>query len=204
MTAERDGVRRFTISDGMILVAALGVGLAWTAKLVPYMFKASPVGGGIGVPQLAGWEPLFKATILAMPTLMVLTLTMPILRFRGPRPPWRRLAGQPGVTATLAGLLTIFACAGLYFGTAAVYSRPVLPNWRAMLTVEFFVEMVEVLMIAAPLIGLAVASAWASLLWQRRWRCEASWVDRLGRAVGVGWVGMIPVMGLFWMGYLLR
>jgi hypothetical protein len=39
-----------------------------------------------------------------------------------------------------------------------------------------------------------VALAWALLAITRRWKSEASWIDRLGRMLGVLWIGMTPLM----------
>jgi hypothetical protein len=41
--------------------------------------------------------------------------------------------------------------------------------------------------------GLAVLISWLILQLGGRWRSEASWVDRLGRAIGVAWISVIPI-----------
>jgi len=41
-------------------------------------------------------------------------------------------------------------------------------------------------------IGCAVAAVWAVQVIGGRFRAEPSWIDRLGRALGVFWIGMIP------------
>lgn len=204
MTPARNGVRRFTISDGMILVAALAVGLAWTSKLAPVLFRSFSPGHSLGVSQLERWDLVFMAAVLAMPTLLIVTLVLPVLRLRGPRPTWRRLARQPGMVASLAAVLTLLTIIAVFFLTASLYPRSILPSVREAFTVEYIVGLIEIVMLAAPLIGLAVASVWASLLLQHRWRCEPSLVDRLGRLVGSAWLAMVPIMGVFWMSYYIR
>jgi hypothetical protein len=42
---------------------------------------------------------------------------------------------------------------------------------------------------------VGVALAWSFLVASCKWRAEASWMDRLGRAMGACWVASIP---LFW------
>ena len=37
-------------------------------------------------------------------------------------------------------------------------------------------------------VGWSVLISWTSLLAGRRWRAEATWVDRLGRAAGLCWI----------------
>jgi hypothetical protein len=45
---------------------------------------------------------------------------------------------------------------------------------------------------------MAVLTSWMTLIVGRRWRAEPTWVDRLGRAVGVFWiVAGAVVPGLF-------
>jgi hypothetical protein len=43
------------------------------------------------------------------------------------------------------------------------------------------------------LVGLSIVSSWTTLLVAGRWRPEASWIDRLGRVVAMGWL----LAGLF-------
>jgi hypothetical protein len=54
-------------------------------------------------------------------------------------------------------------------------------------------------MFVPTLIGLAVSVSWMTMLVGRRWRAEPSWVDRLGRSLGVFWImgGLaVTVLGL--------
>jgi hypothetical protein len=49
--------------------------------------------------------------------------------------------------------------------------------------------------------GFAVLAAWLALLLAGRWRAEPSWVDWLGRTLGLCWIATIPVLRL---GYLFK
>jgi hypothetical protein len=49
----------------------------------------------------------------------------------------------------------------------------------------------ENLAVVAVLIGLAVMVAWIVLKAKGQWRPEASWIDRIGRLLGWGWILMI-------------
>jgi hypothetical protein len=39
-------------------------------------------------------------------------------------------------------------------------------------------------------VGIAVTAAWVNLAVCDRWKPEAGWIDRLGRAVGVCWIAI--------------
>src|SRR5262249_47713197 len=41
------------------------------------------------------------------------------------------------------------------------------------------------------IVGAAVLGAWATLLASGRWRCEASWIERLGRVLGCFWIMLV-------------
>jgi len=95
------------------------------------------------------------------------------IRLLGPRPRFRRLARQPGIIAALAAALAL-TLAGIPFG---------LLFWLDESPYEIFL-----LLAVATYPGLAVLVAWMTLLVGRRWRAEPSWVDRLGRTLGVFWI----------------
>jgi hypothetical protein len=40
-------------------------------------------------------------------------------------------------------------------------------------------------------LGCGVGSAWLILALSMRWRAERSWIDRLGRVLGIYWIGMV-------------
>lgn len=50
-------------------------------------------------------------------------------------------------------------------------------------------------------IGAAILSSWATLALSRRWRPQPTWLDRVGRVVGVAWlqVGVVSGLALGWM-----
>ena len=112
------------------------------------------------------------------------TLVVPVLRLRQPRPAWRKLSRQPGMTACVAAMAGMAFCAGVagfavllrwgidgqtQFGSSFWYRTPVLDD----------------IIIYA---GVSVAAVWATQISTGRWRKPADWVDRLGRVLGVIWV----------------
>jgi hypothetical protein len=191
MAGTRLGGRRFTILDGMILIGTTGCGLAWTAGISRKLN---------GLPMLDGswdktWEWVAVITALGMPCLIAWTLTLPILRMLKPRPSCRRTASQPGMTACLSASLGLMALALVFAGVLVSSSiRGKLPGqfWDGLAA-----GLAEWMLMTAPLVGFGVAVAWALLAVQGRWRCEAGWIDRAGRAVGISWLVMIPVIGGF-------
>ena len=49
--------------------------------------------------------------------------------------------------------------------------------------------------------GTAVGAVWVSLLLGGRWKAERSWIDRLGRVIGIGWMALALVYyaGVDWV-----
>ena len=78
-----------------------------------------------------------------------------------------------------------FAVALAFVGLPSVVLAPFL-GWEAIL----WLGLAEPLWLILPFVffGPAVLVSWTTLLLGRRWRAESSWVDRLGRAVGVFWI----------------
>lgn len=181
--------RRFTMLDGMILIAASAVGFWLTRWMAPGMnWEQLPgqIWGLLQNPPRTGWSLRYllgviaELSALAIPSLLAWTLALPILRFRGPRPPWRRVWRQPGLVACAWIVLTLLGEAAL--GAAIVLaskSRAILRGMDAEVLIIFGLVMC----------GLAVVVAWTTLILSRGWRCERSWIDRLGRVLGLAWIG---------------
>ena len=99
---------------------------------------------------------------LLVAVLLGLTLVQPVLRLSRPRPPFREVMRQPGFVACLGVIIGTLIAADLW--------------WLARVDVGFWFTLAAVLFLLWPLLGVYP------------WRPEASWVDRLGRAVGWGWI----------------
>ncbi len=180
--------RRFRLLDAMILVAATAAGCALSQSVCHALvgdlsWETLPeIWNPPYQSSLTGWDVLEERAILVacltMPPVLIWTLALIPIRLVGPRPPFRRLARQPGIMAACATMMAI-AFIGLQFvaGLTVIgwdstwdlvlgYSAPFVPTS----------------------IGLAVSVSWMTLLVVRRWCAEPSWVDRLGRALGVFWI----------------
>ena len=195
----RSEVRRFTIVDGMILVAATAVGLvgarsnviegrdslSWDPTWWSYgNLEAGIVSFAVVIPPAAAW-----------------TAAVVILRLRSPRPRGRRLARQPGMVAAcsaMGAMAVVVALNAMFAGLyrlvrgASIASGNGVLGWCLVYS-----------LILPSILGFVVAASWATLAVGRRWRAEPGWIDRLGRALGVFWIAMIPAMGwvLFYLAF---
>jgi hypothetical protein len=96
--------------------------------------------------------------------LIALTLAQVLVRLRPPRPAWPALLRQPGFLGSCAALIGFCMDKG----------------WVRFLQFES---------VPFPFVtALAVMIAWAALFGLRRSLAEPSWIDRLGRVVGIGWI----------------
>ena len=101
---------------------------------------------------------------VGLPFLVCGTIALLVMRLREPRPPWGGLVKQPGFWGCVAPLAAI--C--------------VLIGWP-----QYGVD------VHRAVVGASVVVAWLALAISRRWRAEASWIDRAGRVVGVLWLATV-------------
>jgi hypothetical protein len=174
--------RRFTLGDGLILIASLALTLSvlrstnWFARIprsVSIWWDARPRFVG-GFPWFFAWGPSARMAVSLMvaefvlllsSVLFGLTLVQPFLRLRRPRPPLRDLARQSGFVV----------CLGVIVGSLIFVDL----EWVARIDVAWGAILASALLLFWPVLGLPP------------WRSEASWIDRLGRAVGWGWIVVI-------------
>jgi hypothetical protein len=176
--------RRFNVGDALVLVAALGISLAatrdrfrtfpartarWTDDYRRFRAElAGPVPMDVEDYRFSVKSLVFyvsdegKAWLISI--LVGLTPAQVILRLRRPRPDRDILSRQPG----------FLGCCAAMIGLAL--DRGWVPHLR-------FGSLVFPILTA-----LGVVIAWTLLFVLRRWRSEKSWLDRLGIAVGIGWI----------------
>jgi hypothetical protein len=198
--------RPLTLMDATVLVAATAIGLgalrAAVGDFTELRYQLAESLRAAGQPP-DGWPPFWWAilsgyglvTTTLLPFCGAWTVALAMLRLRRPRPPRRRLGRQPGTMACFTAALVlvpalvvslwVWAVLGS-FGSIGYDSA----EWHKVLGL-FFV-------LLPALTGFAVLGAWWSLYLGRRWRPEATWIDRVGRALGVYWIGVVllPVWGL--------
>ncbi len=207
--------RRLGMGDLMILIAALGVGM-WSARNLWRGLTDGPPWQSYWLVTPGGLVVAAFLTALAAP----MTLACLALRLRQPRPAWRRIWVQPGAAACLACAL-MFALRAL----ETVVIGPFLATTIGLATAErayrirvsdssliVFVAMRDengvigsaevgggLVVIAASFVyptGYAVAAVWLVQAVSGRWRPEKSWIDRLGRLLGMVWIVVMVLTAL--------
>lgn len=169
--------RRFTILDAMLLVAAAACGIA-VERATDYDLNARLVRAG----TLGGHivAHLDYAQSKYLPFAVTGTIALMVARLVPPRASFPRLSRQPGAVACFVATLTISILAAwvvsVHFFKPARYHRP-FSLWLYSLYVSF-----------------AVIGGWSSLALSGRWRAEPSWVDRVGRFMGIIWIGTLIVV----------
>jgi hypothetical protein len=184
--------RRFRVLDAMILVAAMAVGcgilkglsvitegeLSWHTICREAMreFQATPT---------QEW-PLVTITTFAVvvalvsPFVAMMTLAFLPIRLLRPRPRFRQLARQPGMIGACGACLSLaLIVLTVLCGLVVSVNTGRNPMWFSVEAAVYFSHLC---------VGLSVLASWMTLVVGRRWRAEASWVDRFGRALGVWWV----------------
>jgi hypothetical protein len=139
--------------------------------------------------------PNFLALVFYVPTLLspllgMGSLAVALMHFLPPGTPRPRLRRQPGAVASLTvavamNVLLVFWC--LFLVLDLLHAPIGFDPW-------FLVEgrFQRVYFRLLPFLGLSVAVAWAFLIASGAWRAQRSWLDRLGRALGWGWIACTP------------
>ena len=170
--------RTFNLLDAMVLIAATAAGFAVMRNCSPEEFTSQYTP--IPPPTWLNWSSVVASNcaLYLSPIPAAWTVATLLLRFRSPRPPLRRLMRQPGAVAACAAAPGIAIGAAHYLlelhDAYSVHSAPFRDTTYAL--------------------GWAVGASWIVLALSGRWRPERSWLDRLGLALGVYWVGMIALM----------
>jgi hypothetical protein len=207
--------RGFRVIDGLIAIAVTAIGLAWAMAGWSQTLRSIPAWSWTRKPNPYFWfggDPLYSSVRSLMVTAIYVgtTLAAPwgvalliLRRVRHPLTPFWR-ARRPGALACLAstvclGLILIWQTISpswedlhLLIGppseirTIASFPlhdrNPEIP-WR-MNPDPFLHTAIQMPRLA----GFVVAGAWIALVLAGRWRAERSWIDRLGRGIGVFWI----------------
>jgi hypothetical protein len=183
--------RGFDVLDAVILGAAATAGFALLRAGLGESF-ASTLRHPERIDPAVFYSRILEAGSYATaPFWMTLSPAVLVGAWRRPRPGLRALARQPGIAACLIATLIL----GVHVAGSAVHEMvaPPAPGLAPPLappSPSILQEMLSALawhQIAAPE-GYGVAGAWLALALSRRWRPAPSWIDRLGRVVGAGWI----------------
>ncbi len=175
---KRDSDHNFAMSDGMVLIAAIAVGIAGgrarlTRETMPFAWW------GIGFQDRSAWMAVS------------LSLALVVIGLRWPRPPLRRLAARPGWMAAVAVAVTL----ALVCVDKAEMILLLLSMKSGLPSSGDLIQEIGDRMMTTP--SFAVAGAWAALAIGRRWRPGRRWSDRLGFALGFYWIAFGTVT---WIG----
>jgi hypothetical protein len=165
--------RRFTLLDGLILIAPMAAGLAMVQPFFRdrlFLYGSTPSPRWLGY---AGVGMNLASRFVAMGMLGVL-----VVRLLPPRPRLRRLSRQPGAVACAAGAAAMVV--GGLVAVAFIAFRDQSSRSSGISGWAFFEAR----------IGPAVMASWVALALSRRWRAEPSWVDRAGRILGAYWIAL--------------
>lgn len=176
--------RKFTVRDGVVLIAAVAIGLAWSRGLMEETSYLTGGHGGEGAP----WPPLASTLMLeswwvraSYSFVAALTIGMVWLRAFRPRPGLRRLTRQPGAVAcgAVSAAVLVQMLPKLSGFVYLFYSGE--PWWSKHWVVQGSFE------------SMAVFVAWLLLVLSGRWQHEKGWVDLLGWMLGVFWLVVPPL-----------
>jgi len=171
--ARGDG--RFTILDGMAMVAAAAVGVALARS---YYGEVMSVARIQGRPlDYRGW--VYLTALLALPFAAALAWC----RLGRPFRPTRRLAREPGSVALLAVTVSVIV---VVIDEVLIWTLPSPPGtrfvgapWRP------FIGPAGML---ATITGPAICATWSLQCLAAYWRPHSGWIDRAGRALGITWI----------------
>lgn len=193
----RTAPRRPTVSDAMLLVAAIAIGLAWVQanKVANDNYRA--VLGPMSFIHEMVWtrfEKTWTSLRSYLPCVVTLMTGILLVGLRRPRPDLPRLMRQPGFVACCAVVLSL----AIEIARAQILTlRLIVRHGGAIEAHDHhyrFVWWETMLPRVAPVeVGLIVAAAWTTLILGSRWRPRPQWLDRTGIALGVFWIAWAVV-----------
>ncbi|WP_422931931.1 hypothetical protein [Singulisphaera sp. PoT] len=166
--------RHLTLADLMILVVAMAIG---SLILRPYMagFRQQlSISPSLYPGPQDPWRLLAWAQGPGSCFVIPCMAAMVVIRLRNPRP--RLFQLQPGFVACAVTLIALLP------GIAWILTIQHRPGFQRATGFE------QIWTLCTYWVDTAVPGAWFALYLSRRWRPEASWVDRTGRALGLYWI----------------
>jgi hypothetical protein len=163
-------------SFGMMGVYTAGplIGVSWKLMFPPEYSIEVWIATRTTSGRATGYAASQEAYVLLFPILACFSVALLFCRILRPRPDRATLWRQPGWWASFAVTISIVAGAAL-----DSYAQLRVPT------------------VVAP---AAVLVAWLTLWAARKWSADKTWVDRLGRFLGVCWIVVIP---LYVVGFML-
>jgi hypothetical protein len=188
-------VRRFTLADAMILVAAVAAGLAFSRAWLRCATERAMYSSAI-FPR-DSWPPLATVSrwlVQEWPLVAMMAPALLVLRARRPRPPRRRLFAPPGLVACAAVMIAMALEALANIVQVVLYAMSLGGSKNVLDEVGVLnIRQAALGVFSSTTIGIVVAAVWGSMALTGRWRPEPSWIDRAGRVIGWLWIALIPI-----------
>jgi len=190
--------RKFGLLDAMVLVLATATALAATRHWWPDYFDDFRPGGEAYKENFVNLMYRVRYLLYSIAYFSASwTLACLVVRLRKPRPTVRLLTRQPGMVACstaaiILSLRLVNLVITLIVHVLCVPADPVR-GWLSW----WFEDAGELPLIPSEM-GCGVAAAWIIQAVGGRWRAEPSWIDRMGRILGMFWIGTVPFAWFSW------
>ncbi len=202
--------RAFSVADVLVLIGAAAAGLALVRGWQDPFWCGIHIGFYPGQPTSLARRIQHAISVgisWTIPFAMTLTIALVALRFRPPRPTFRRIARQPGAVACASALAAIAFRLGAevfcwvlgyltrpqsqvnlpsppFVRTDTAAFHPPVGRWLHNALLEPFPILVS------PSVAIAVAVGCCVLRASGRWRSDPGWIDRSGRWLGSFWIAL--------------
>lgn len=179
--------RKFSIADGLILIAGIAAGLGFTRFITPYITPEMLWNDFIYPREKLSLRYFLELTqelgvIVGIPFMAASTPAFLVIQLIKPRSPWRRLRRQPGFIVCLLPTL-ITAITILVAGTSVGLS---LWEPQGSPTDEY----APAYILGGFLAGSSVLSSWVTMRLCGIYRPQPTWTDRIGRLIGLAWIAI--------------
>jgi hypothetical protein len=182
--------RPFTLRDAMLLIAATAIGLGAARGCHDPFWSRSNRTVEIGSFDAIALE-VSRWILVALPMAWAWTVALLVIGLQGPRAGLRPRISLPGSAACGAATiaLVIDATNLLAILTAVALQEGIV--WDQDIAAFLYDGMIELSIPGIGSPGIAVTVAWVTLAVTGRWQPEPSWIDRAGRLMGLGWIGLM-------------
>ncbi len=187
IAGDRTQHRKFTVFDAMVLIGATALGLGWTRATFDGDWADLTAHGEIEPDFLV--VALWNWSDLTVPYLTLLTITLTLLWLRSPRAAIRKLSRYPGAVACAAVTASVIVTVAFDLLFYLMVSSLSGGHGKWFFWFHGLLSHIkdDLSRYARPR-GEAIAVCWVILWMTRRWRAQATWLDRLGRLVAVIWL----------------
>jgi hypothetical protein len=176
------GCRAFTLGDGMILTASVGLTFGALRATAPGFLERLREKSTVNSPLHQVLLGIFWCLPIA---LSIFSFAFLAIRFRSPNPGRISLGRQPGT----------IACGAAAIASTIVFSCKIISE----ISSEWDLDGIWTLPYSlSPYCAPVILGAWFALAFGGRWRREPGWIDRLGLTIGQSWL-LLDLLWISWM-----